>query len=252
MHHSEGIGKLAEALAKAQSQFENAVKDSENPFFKSNYADLTSVFEACRSQLAENGLSVAQPFGFAEDGIPIVYTILMHTSGEWIRGHIKMKPTKMDPQGIGSALTYARRYSLESMLGIAREDADDDGNEASKEEKKKPSAPVKHPPSSGADEGVGDSQSPLPIPEEDETALQEHLFRLCEQIGKDKQMHWQTVLKELTENKDGKYGKTKVTEVPLEMPKKGGGTWSPLKAAISKAEGYLNDLQAMDEDDIPY
>jgi hypothetical protein len=127
---SPEIGKLAEALAKAQGAIEGARRDSSNPFFKSKYADLASVWDACRKALSENSLSVIQTTDSAVD-IPdsvIVDTRLCHSSGEWIQGRLVMKPVKADPQGIGSCLTYARRYALSAMVGIAPED--DDGNAA--------------------------------------------------------------------------------------------------------------------------
>ncbi len=128
MNKSETIGALAGALSKAQAEIRGAIKDTANPFFKSKYADLSSVWEACREQLTKNGLSVVQT-NKAGDGRVIVETILMHTSGEWISGELDMKPVKDDPQGIGSAITYARRYALAAIVGVAPED--DDGNAAS-------------------------------------------------------------------------------------------------------------------------
>jgi hypothetical protein len=131
MTQSETIAKLAEALAKAQGAMEGAVKDSANPYFKSKYADLASVWGACRKALSDNGLSVIQATAYmpeSPDNI-VVDTRLCHSSGEWIEGRIVMKPVKSDPQGIGSCLTYARRYALSAMVGIAPED--DDGNAAS-------------------------------------------------------------------------------------------------------------------------
>jgi hypothetical protein len=126
---SESIGKLAEALAKAQGAIEGAKKDSANPYFKSKYADLASVWDACRKALSDNALSVIQTTEAPEfPQTVIVDTRLCHSSGEWVQGRIVMKPVKDDPQGIGSCLTYARRYALSAMVGIAPED--DDGNAA--------------------------------------------------------------------------------------------------------------------------
>lgn len=128
MTHSEQINEIAAALSKAQAVIAGAAKDSENPFFKSKYADLASVWDACRKPLTDNGLSVAQTAA-ADDGHVGVTTILMHASGQWIADRLVMKPTKDDPQGIGSCITYARRYALAAMVGVAPED--DDGNAAS-------------------------------------------------------------------------------------------------------------------------
>lgn len=132
METSESINEISAALAKAQGQIENAIKDSNNPFFKSKYADLTSVWAACRKQLSENGLSVIQSPEESSHGISVV-TMLCHSSGQWIRSKYSMPcdSSKLTPQVIGSAITYARRYALSAMVGIAPHD-DDDGNEASK------------------------------------------------------------------------------------------------------------------------
>lgn len=129
MNQSTSIAQLADALATAQSEMEAAKKDSSNPFFKSKYADLASVWEACRGPLGRHGLSVCQmPETIDGPGI-IVTTLLMHSSGEWISSQLKMLPVKDDPQGIGSAITYMRRYALAAAVGIAAED--DDANAAS-------------------------------------------------------------------------------------------------------------------------
>jgi hypothetical protein len=103
--------------------------DSENPFFHSKYADLSSVWEACRELLTKNGLAVVQTMGGETHESVTVITTLAHISGQWIRGGLTMKPTKQDPQGIGSAITYARRYALASIVGVCPED--DDGAAAS-------------------------------------------------------------------------------------------------------------------------
>jgi hypothetical protein len=135
---SETIGKLAEALAKAQAVIESAKKDAENPFFKSTYADLASVWDVARRPLSDNGLSVSQLPGISEGQKVRLQTILMHSSGEWLSSDFDMPYLKADPQAVGSALTYARRYSLAAIVGIVAEE-DDDGNSAAgkgKEEKK--------------------------------------------------------------------------------------------------------------------
>lgn len=126
---SPTIGKLAGALAKAQGAMHGAIKDSNNPFFKSQYADLASVIESGREALSSNGLAVIQTTEWCESGVTVVST-LAHESGEWIRGKLHMKPVKNDPQGLGSCMTYARRYSYAALIGIAQ--VDDDGNAASK------------------------------------------------------------------------------------------------------------------------
>jgi hypothetical protein len=141
MNKSESIGNLAKALANVQKKIKPAVKDSANPFFKSKYADLNSVWDSCRDLLAENGLSVAQVNDVSSDGV-IVETVLMHESNEWLSGSIFLPLTKHDPQGVGSAITYGRRYGLAAIVGIVA-DEDDDGNAAShqKQTKQQPNSP---------------------------------------------------------------------------------------------------------------
>lgn len=127
---SSEIGEIAGALATAQGKMKNAVKDRTNPHFKNTYATLASVRDAVTPALSENGLSVVQlNEPHEERSLVVVVTILMHKSGQWIRSRIAMPATKADAQGIGSALTYARRYALSGILNISSED-DDDGEEA--------------------------------------------------------------------------------------------------------------------------
>jgi hypothetical protein len=122
MQKSESIKELLSALAKAQGQMGGAKKGSDNPFFKSRYADLSEVWEACRVPLSENGLAIIQ---LTDSGEPLtIETILGHQSGEWISSKLTIAPVKQDPQGIGSAITYARRYALAAIVGIAPEDDD--------------------------------------------------------------------------------------------------------------------------------
>jgi hypothetical protein len=149
MNKSDDIKELALALSKTQSILKGALKDSNNPFFKSKYADLASVWEACREPLAANGLSVVQmPCNDTPDSVALE-TILMHTSGQWISSVFSMPVSKHDAQAVGSAITYARRYALAAVVGIAPED--DDGNlasgksETSKPAYSKPVAVIKQP-----------------------------------------------------------------------------------------------------------
>lgn len=129
MNKSEQTNELFTALAKAQAEIEGAVKDSTNPHFRSKYADLSSVMQACKTPLSKHGLSVAQLPDSDDPEVVAVTTVLGHTSGQWISSRIVMRPTKSDPQGVGSALTYCRRYALAAMVGVCPED--DDGNIAS-------------------------------------------------------------------------------------------------------------------------
>lgn len=118
---------ISAALAKAQAKMGRALKDSQNPAFKSKYADLASVMDACLPALNEAGIAVIQPFYQDEFG-RYVKTILVHESGETFECAVPLIVGKNDMQGLGSAITYARRYGLMSMAGIAPED--DDGNAA--------------------------------------------------------------------------------------------------------------------------
>lgn len=121
------IADLAAALCKAQAQMEGAKKDANNPHFKSKYADLASVWDAIRGPLTSNGLSVVQLLRSIQGGVE-VETILMHASGQQISDVFAVPASKQDAQGYGSAATYARRYALMAMVGVAPED--DDGNAA--------------------------------------------------------------------------------------------------------------------------
>lgn len=125
---SADIGALALALAKAQAEVKGALKDADNPFFKSKYADLDSAWKACREALSKNELAVIQTPFTSHNNVGVV-TILAHSSGQWIQGRIDVPPAKYDAQSAGSTITYLRRYALMAMVGIAPED--DDGNQAS-------------------------------------------------------------------------------------------------------------------------
>ena len=129
MTRSESIAALAAALSKAQSAMTGAKKDSINPHFKSKYADLASVWDACREPLTKNGLSVIQMPGKDETGY-YVETVLAHSSGEFVSCKLHIVPIKDDPQGLGSSITYARKYALAAIAGIAPDDSDDDGEAA--------------------------------------------------------------------------------------------------------------------------
>lgn len=132
MNKSEQINELAAALSKAQGSMESARKDSENPFFKSHYADLAAVWDAARKPLSDNGLAVTQ-HPSADGNIVTVETSLLHASGQWVGSQLTMLSKDASPQAIGSCITYLRRYALSSVLGIASED-DDDGNSAQPKE----------------------------------------------------------------------------------------------------------------------
>jgi len=133
--------ELYTALIKAQSEMKIATKDSNNPHFRSKYADFGSVSDACRDALHRNGLSFVQPTRIHESGVTVVVTRIIHgASGQSIDGEypiLAKDPT--DPQKHGGGLTYARRYALASMLGIVQDD--DDGNTAAGHTTAQTSAP---------------------------------------------------------------------------------------------------------------
>ena len=140
MKTSEQIKNLSAALCKAQGEMGGAVKDSNNTFFKSKYADLTSVIKAIKDPFANNGLSYTQ-FPIANEAGTGVVTRLMHSSGEWLESEFVLPMVKKDPQAAGSAITYARRYALQAIAGIPT--ADDDAESAmlrgdEQEQEKKP------------------------------------------------------------------------------------------------------------------
>lgn len=124
---SDEIGELAKALSAAQSTLEGAVKDAANPFFKSRYATLESVWEAARGPLTKNGLAVSQTTDVDAEG-PVVITWLLHQSGQWLAGQTPIISSKPDAQSMGAAISYARRFGLAAIVGVVQ--SDDDGHHA--------------------------------------------------------------------------------------------------------------------------
>ena len=149
MKTSEKIDQIAPALLAAQKEINNASKDAKNPHFRSSYASLGSVIEAVKEPLNKHGISIIQSLSSwsASDGQSggnnagglFLRSRLLHTSGQWIEDCAYTPLSKADPQGVGSATTYLRRYSLAALLCITQED--DDGNAASG--RVAPSAPAK-------------------------------------------------------------------------------------------------------------
>ena len=137
---SASTEKLDEALSKAQGEFKPAVFDSKNPHFGNQFASLTSIYEMCRPILAKYGISVTQWPVISEDGRVHMITRVAH-KGEWIKSEFAVRPTKDDPQGYGSSITYLKRYAFSAALGIVS-DEDDDGETAPP---KTPSGPIENP-----------------------------------------------------------------------------------------------------------
>lgn len=125
MNRSEQINELAAALSVAQGQLEHARKDANNPFFNSRYADLAACWDALKKPLSDNSLSVIQLARVDETRV-YVLTMLMHASGQWINEELSAAPKNLEPQTVGSVITYLRRYGLSAITGLASED--DDGN----------------------------------------------------------------------------------------------------------------------------
>ncbi len=128
MYQSDNINEIATALSKAQSEFKPALKDSSNPFFKSKYADFTSIVKACQEPLSHNGISFTQS-PQKIDGEWVLLTKLLHSSGQFLTSAMPIIVSKSDIQSFGSAITYARRYALAAIAGVTTDD-DDDGEAA--------------------------------------------------------------------------------------------------------------------------
>ena len=130
LHKSESIANLVKALSTLQGELKDADKNALNPHFKSKYADLSEVLGNLRPLLAKNQLALSQ-FPSFENGIVSVTSLLAHASGEWIESTASAPATKQDVQGVGSAITYLKRYSAAAIVGMASADQDDDGNSVS-------------------------------------------------------------------------------------------------------------------------
>ena len=127
---------LSQALVKFQSQLKPVNKDSENPFFKSHYADLSSILQSVMPLLSANGLALVQPMK-VQDGHTILITKLIHESGETIESEMILPP-HADPQKYGSLISYYKRYQLQALLGVSTKDEDDDANYVSNPSPKAP------------------------------------------------------------------------------------------------------------------
>jgi hypothetical protein len=186
MKQSESITDLATALCLAQAEMGGAVKDSNNPFFKSSYADLTSVIKVIKEPFARHGLSFVQLPVTSAGGNGIgVTTMLMHSSGQWIQSEYLLPMDKVTPQGAGSAITYARRYALQSLVGIPS--VDDDSEMAMYRNEP---APVSAPPAKRVSKALMQSLMTLVIEAEatgEHTLMNEALAELDEN---EKQKLW--------------------------------------------------------------
>lgn len=127
-YQSEIINDLVTALAKAQGSYPSIGADRENPYFKSNYADLDMILKAIRPALSSNGLSFVQDTRFTEDGSTILHSRIYHATGQWLETRARILPVKNTPQEYGSCLTYNKRYQAMALLGVtvAKDPTDDD------------------------------------------------------------------------------------------------------------------------------
>jgi hypothetical protein len=178
---SEQINELAAALAKAQGQIQAATRDNENKHFNSRYADLASVWDACRVALSGNGLAVLQGPALADRGVSVT-TRLLHSSGQWAESTLILPMDKATAQGAGSAITYARRYSLAAMVGVAPDD-DDDGNAASQQQQQRSTPKPEPSPQTGTRPALHDSLRSLlqefHWPDDKKKEYSEKLFGWC-------------------------------------------------------------------------
>lgn len=154
--------EITAALVKVQAALKPVELDKENPFFHSRYSTLSAVLDSCRELLAKNGLALVQTFKVTDKGNSLV-TTLLHTSGESLSGEVLLNPTKNDPQQMGSATTYFRRYSVAALLGLVS-DSDDDGAAASQPQantvQNAQKSPISHEkPSDGPFHTISDKQS---------------------------------------------------------------------------------------------
>jgi hypothetical protein len=140
-HRSEELKDLFTALSKAQAEMETAELSSENPFFKTRYADLAAIVKASRPALTKHGLCIIQQIITHEDAQTMLHTMLCHTSGQWVESRVRIVPPKNDVQSIGSYITYLRRYSIAAICGIVSSD-DDDGEMAVAHNRQVQSKPV--------------------------------------------------------------------------------------------------------------
>lgn len=204
MNKTDSIANLAKSLALAQKEIKPAHFDATNPHFRNRYATLASVYEACRTPLAKNGLSVIQ--GVTDfEGHTYLETMLVHESGEYITSGTKLIVDKESMQGLGSAITYARRYALAAMIGVVA-DEDDDGNQASQNPPRqtdRPKVEVKAPVKA----------APAPLPRQPEIHMD--LMRQVADLMVSSKVT-ATQLKEFTVQKYGKEKSTDLTRPQLQ------------------------------------
>ena len=186
MFYSEQIDKLMPAVVKAWASIEAAVKNSTNPHLKNHYADLSSLMDAIKKPMADNGLAVFQPVSSMEGDLPgaIVETYIMHTSGQWMMSSFSMVSNDRKPQAIGATITYARRYALGAMLGMVAEE-DDDGNSGSGTTGPRQSAPRPTPQSQPKPQSAPAKTEPAAEADNDTEVARQLRNKLMELTGTD-------------------------------------------------------------------
>jgi hypothetical protein len=168
VRQSPTVEALAEALSEAQKDFEAVPKKADNPFFRSKYADLPTIVQAATPILAKYGLSVTQLLDFDGEN-DLLTTRLMHASGQWIQSEARLHirdakgNLRLDPQGLGSAVTYYRRYAYSAILGIVTEE-DDDGNKSSSQAAERPPKAQPARPTAAREARNGDEAKPMTGP----------------------------------------------------------------------------------------
>jgi hypothetical protein len=177
MQTSESINEVAKAMALAQGSIRPASKSSVNPHLKSKYADIASVWDAIREPLSTNGLAALQDLTADEFGVS-VKTRIVHSSGQWMEfGPLAIPMTKRDPQGFGSACTYAKRYALCAVLGIVSGDEDDDGDKCTRDYQE-----------SSPKQSKTYSREPSKPLDDIETVSVEQAIKLADLVGDDKEL----------------------------------------------------------------
>ncbi|MFC0282424.1 ERF family protein [Camelimonas abortus] len=179
MEMSADISAWAPAFVEAQKAMGDVIKTKRNDHFKSKYAELADVIDAVQGALNANGFSIIQPVSTEAGGSVVrITTMLMHKSGQWVRSTLSLRPVKPDPQGVGSAITYGRRYGLMAMTGVAPED--DDGNAASGRDGR--SQPMQTPPAPNAAATAAEIEREIDQAET-EAALKEVLARNSQRLA---------------------------------------------------------------------
>ena len=230
MNKSESIIKLSQAMAKAQAEVNHALLDSKNPHFRSDYASLESCLNAAKPVMGKYGLALMQSGDRSAEGDMVLTSLLTHESGEWVQFQMPLVLSKQDMQGLGSALTYGRRYSLCGILGIGSDDDDGSANADSL----KPQAP----------------QQQQPMPPQQKTAPQRPTQGGAYTVGFGK--HKGKTLDEMGEKDVRSY----LMYLLGEMTKSGKDPLPSVKAYIDEAKKYLDQKSGNNPpppgDDLPF